>query len=229
MKRAKVLALVVGSFAMLGLSLSPVPALADSILDFRVVSSTGDKISYAGTINPLKGEGLKVDQVEGQDTPANNGVALDCFGCVLNFETGAHTSDWQWGSGGFITITGMVDLNNNNVADDPPLGDILTGTFVTGMVVECGGSSRCAFTPQSFTDIKDPLLTSFYGLGTGPYSGTFNLTFQSSAHSPSAFSSTAINGGNVLNAIPEPSSLLLLGSGLLSLSFWARKKFNGVN
>src|SRR5207253_1620744 len=100
MKKPEVLAVVVGTVAMLGLSLSPVPALADSILDFTVVATTGDQISYAGGANPLVGSGLKVSQVQGQDTPANDFETRSCIGCVLNFTTGPNSGGWTWGSGG---------------------------------------------------------------------------------------------------------------------------------
>ena len=61
MKRAKVLAVVVGSFAMLGLSLSPVPALAVPILDFRIMTPTSGSIYYGGgVLDPFLGSGIAV-------------------------------------------------------------------------------------------------------------------------------------------------------------------------
>jgi hypothetical protein len=231
MKRAKVLAMVVGSFAMLVLSLSPVPALAISILDFSVPNQTAvGGISYGGGSTPLVGSGISVSSVVGIGTPSDPGNVHACLGCTLAFSTGASTGSWTWGSGGgsSIMLTGTVDLNDNTIADDGGTGTLLTGSFGTAQVVPLvPGALQLAF--SSFTDTKDPVLTAHYGLPTGPYAGSFTLQFLASAVPPGSFSSTQITTGNVSNAIPEASSLFLLGAGLLGLAFWGRKKLKGVN
>src|SRR5207247_8694563 len=121
-----VLAAVAGSVAMLGLALSPIPALADSVLDFKVpaLQPTTAHIDYAGGSAPLVGTGIVVDSVVGLDTPLNAGVALTCIACTLDFTTGANTRGWTWGGGGTITITGAADGASGTT--------LMTGSFDSG-------------------------------------------------------------------------------------------------
>jgi hypothetical protein len=223
MKRAKFLAMVVGSFAMLGLALSPVPALATSILDFSLVVPTSGTISYAGGGAPLVGTALDVDKVVGIGTPSNNGVTELCSGsCTLNFTTGPHTgAAWNWGGPGTITLTGTFGAAS---------GVELTGTF-SAAEVDPTGSTTFKVAIASFFDTKNPVLTGFYGLPSSPYAGNFSVNFNLAlpTAAPAPFSSSAVLSGDVFNSIPEASSLILLGFGLLSLAFWGRKKFKGVN
>ena len=237
MKRAKVLAVVVGSFAMLGLSLSPVPALAIPILEFNVVQGSGS-VTYGGGADDLNGTGLSVNSVKGLGTGAHAGGSVTCVSCTLIFDTGSRIAGWTWGSVGpdSISIKGGVDLNGDGDALDPadiPVGTtLLTGGFGSAFVTALD-LHDFKLVGASFLDTKNGKLTTYYGLPGGPYDGSLGLFF----HAPglivgSPITSTSISSGTVSNTplpVPEASSLLLLGSGLLSLAFWGRKKFKDVN
>src|SRR6267143_4374035 len=221
MKRAKVLAAVVGSVAMLGLALSPIPALADPVLDFDVtgLQPKTAHINYAGGSAPLVGSGIVVDALVGLDTPLNAGVELPCIGCTLNFTTGANIGGWNWGGGGSITITGTVDGAIGTT--------LMDGSFDSANVTAFGNSFKIA--GAAFTDTKDSNIAAFYGLPPqGPFAGNFGLSFfaRGLPEGHSFFSSRVTSGDVVNTSVPEPASLLLLGAGLagIGLSQWKRRK-----
>ena len=226
MKRAKVLkvlAAVVGSVAMLGLALSPIPALADAVLDFGVPAGQPSTahIDYAGDPAPLVGSGIVVGDISGLDTPLHASPPdspLTCIGCILNFETGPHTVGWNWAGGGTITITGTAEGASGIVAS----GILMTGSFDSAsVIVEPGGTFKIA--GAAFTDTKDSNLTQYFGLPGGPFAGNFGLNFFASGSPGDAFLSSSVISGDVTNSVPEPASLLLLGAGLIGLGFWRWK------
>lgn len=202
---------------------------AAGILDFGIIAPTTGSISFGGGSAPLNGVNIQVDNAVGLGTPLNAGLAgqRNCIGCVLSFTTGPATANtWNFGPGGSISVVGGVDLNNNGFLDgsDIPAGTtLLSGSFVgTSLVQAFIGGFRLA--AAAFLDVKDSAFAGFYGLPggpTNPYIGGINLSFMAAGSFPNAFNSSQVLSGDIVNQqqVDLPSTLLLLGSGLLGFAF----------
>jgi len=224
MKRNFISAGAVAALVVMGMALSPAPVLATPSFIFNINTPTGGAISYGGGNAPLVGGGVTVDFVT-----AIPGAPFPCVSCTLNFRTGNLTgttaATWTFGSGGFINIRGGVPL-----AGIPTGSLLLTGLF-TGKTTVTDVGASLKISGGAFSDTK-PALAPFYGFPPGQqFHGALGLTFLSGSSPPSGFTSrpgNSINGTAANNPVPEPSSLLLLGSGLLGLAAYGRKKIKNM-
>jgi hypothetical protein len=101
----------------------------------------------------------------------------------------------------------------------------LWGTFGNATVTNLGNNFDIA--GASFWDYKCLALLQFYGLGDyafDPLAGNFNISFNAAGVPPGAFASTQVLSGDVVNTVPEPGTLALLGTGLLSIAGLVRRK-----
>lgn len=206
-------------------------AQAAGILDFGIVAPTTGTISFAGGATPLMGTNIDVDNVVGLGTPANNNVLRNCIGCILTFTTGnlqgSTATSWIFGDGPTtsIKVTGAVDLDGGGIGPgDVGFGGpvtLLDGSFQGLVTVTITGGTFRVF-GAGFVDVKNADLAAFYGLPGGPsvqYSGAINLSFQASGTPPNGFTSTQVLSGDIVNQVDLPSSLLLLGSGLVGFAY----------
>ena len=215
--------------------LAPMVALADGVpmLDFTVAPSTDASISYDGNNGPLVGQGIQIVSVEGINTPFNSGEEnmLTIEGGLLNFTTGGLTgttsNTWSFGGGGnsFISITGGSDVSCEGCTAVPLDNWLLFGGFGDATVMTFGPTFKIA--GSSFWDYKCWDLLAYFGLEDyvwQPLAGNFNISFTATNLPPNGFRSTEVLSGDVVNNVPEPGTLALLGTGLLSIAGLVRRK-----
>src|SRR5262249_45083593 len=185
-------------------------------------------INYAGGTAPFVGTNLPIDFVSAPSSPI-----LSIFGGALNFTTGSFLSSANFGlvffdvfnGGGSFAITGAVPG-----AGIPTSTPLLTGSFAGPSTFTGSTFSGLPGAFSSILDVTfvDSTLTNFLNFPQSFGGGSvaqleFNLTYASSAGPGVGFSGQQ-NAILVQVHAPEPTSLLLLGSGLASLGLFGRRK-----
>jgi hypothetical protein len=204
-------------------------------IDFGNVREPGGTVSYDGAGGPLVGSGIPILSLAGFSTPRHStppDLSVPITGGRLNFETGALANvdpllGYQFSGGGFFTITGAV----------PDLGLTSTSTvLLDGAFTSASYGFGLPGLPTQFwlgprgTDLKHEAIMSYFGLPPGApmtFGGVIVTAPPLGGLGGGAFSVAALNVDvpNQPAPIPEPGTLLLLGSGLLAIGRTAAGRF----
>jgi hypothetical protein len=191
--------------------------------------SGGGSINFTGGLNPLIGSGIISTSVtgnyEGSQLPLviNNGRFSFTTGAFM----GRDDDTWTFGPGGTLSLIGGVNESGINIADGTVL---MSGSFIGPItVVRAFGADTFSINigSGSFSDSKNPILASYFGLSESPFTGVFTIVFWATTGKENSLTSTSVDTGTLINypvsSVPVPPSLLLLGSGLAGFIVLRRK------
>jgi len=192
----------------LALVVAPTAAFADQLV-WTITPSSGS-LSYGGGTDPLVGTKIGITSVQ------DGGTVLNISGGLLSFTTGSGTAGaWSWGAApaGTLTLTGSINGGPNSVlfSDEFTSASILS---LGGLELQLGG----------LTGTLSSTLAHDLGVSTIVSSAADSIFVSIAGAAGTSFDVPALSGqinttaaANPVTA-PEPSSLLLLISGLAAVA-----------
>lgn len=210
---------------------SPGTGHAALSIDYTLGAGGAGSIYYNNNAS-LNGVNIPVTNITGYNTSLNSGTSLAITGGMLNFQTGALTSQsgnsWTFGAGGTITVVGSAPGITGTT--------LLTGTFSSASVTESPlGFFQLDIANATFNGLENASIYQYF-LGSSSYVSSSGLVVSFiGTNSATGFASQSNLGGIFSGVIadaptptptPVPAAAWLLGTGLIGLVGIRRKVKN---
>lgn len=189
------------------------------------------RLFYPGGPAPLIGSAILVTTVTGVNTPTNADTFAVLSG-LLNFVTGGALGTsggtTTFAPGGSLRLTGTIDANHDGTFDaGEPSGLLVSSSFGSSQAIR-HDDERTTLELGLVADLKSPAMLAFFGINTmTEFKGTMLLNFDRVDLRGGGFESEGddIGDGTLTNvAVPEPTTLMLLGAGMVIVGVVARRR-----
>ncbi|HEX9756973.1 MAG TPA: PEP-CTERM sorting domain-containing protein [Nitrospiria bacterium] len=185
----------------------------------------GGTVSYGGGPAPLTtSNGLVTSVGNGTTTTSITGGALNFTTGTLNSLSLSSPFEYKFNSGGSLSINGNAG-SGSAVLMTGNFADITTFSCCTGG----GGTYTSSFSGLLNINYVDPNLANLLAFNPPPNGGSIaqvQIFFGTAPTAGAAFSGTQAGGAITANdtaSVPEPTSLILLGAGLMGFALVGRK------
>jgi hypothetical protein len=183
-------------------------AQASAFLDFGTGTGTGGTITVNGTV--YSGRNIAVPVMKVFNAPQNNDPWGWTTTTVLNFDYDLA------GGANWLTLNGLVPSAGITA---PPQATLVCGMFSTFIVVDKAYGLRIHL---GANNTENSALVTWLGLPTGTPWWMDGWTMAAATENPNVFTTFSTDLTNT--AIPEPGSMLLLGTGLFGLAAAIRRR-----